>query len=110
MSLNSWQKKHYESVRWLLTDGPIEARRSMPGAQVCKNRQRGRSYLMHYIFIEEALKYPGREILTIDHYGADSMRKFTKAGIEKQLKGRVMLHLFTVTLKSVRYDGVLKCL
>ena len=46
------QQSHYESVRWLIRDG---------------NRRSGRTFLMAYIFVEEALQNPGRTIHIFNH-------------------------------------------
>ena len=50
LTINKEQRKHLESIQWLFSEG---------------NRQQGRSLLLAYVYINEALK--GREVVIIDH-------------------------------------------
>ena len=73
IKLTKTQEKHFEAIKWLLTEN---------------YRAEGRSYLMSYIFIEEALEYPGRSIRIFDHYPTE------------ESKGHLMTRLFLLVTQK----------
>lgn len=82
--LRKEQLRHYNSVKWLLTDGPHEKREELP-APVQRHRQTGRSTLMAIIFIEEAMERPGKPIRIFDHYDNKVSHKYMVERIKKLL-------------------------
>lgn len=55
IKLNSVQKNHYESIKWLLDSD--------------KNVGNGRSFLMAVTFLKIAIENPGKEVQVFDHVG-----------------------------------------
>lgn len=63
IKLTKEQLKHFESIRWLIQDGPLRV---------------GKTFLMCVIFLEKAMKNNGQNIYIFDHNPASHHSYFSR--------------------------------